>query len=101
MDITRASVTCDGVIQVEYSTAVGPGPNLDADHFVLFHPVGNPAAIDVVYVAGNVSTGTFVHERQGSAGEKYRLIMIALFDAATVDGPAAMAQAETVAAEGC
>jgi hypothetical protein len=101
IDITSASVTCEGVIHVEYVTTVQPESRPVADHVVIFHPVGDPAAIEVAHVAGNVPNGSFVHERPGSTGETYRLNLIALFDPASVDGPTAMDQAETVPAADC
>ena len=57
VDITVASVTCDGEIHVEYATAVDPEPSPVADHVVVFHPVSDPAAIEVAHIAGNAPNG--------------------------------------------
>jgi hypothetical protein len=82
-------------------TVTEPPPSLVADHFVLYHPVSDPTAVEVAHVGGNAPNGTFVHAQRGSAGETYRLIVVALFDPASVEGASAMDQAKTVATDGC
>ena len=84
--ITTATVDCAGMVHVTYDTGATPGLAPENERVVMFSPASNPAAVTSQRLFQRPVNGTFTVDLQSPAAEAYRIVVVADFEPANVDG---------------
>jgi hypothetical protein len=100
VEITSATVDCNGMVQLSYETGANPQPAAENEHLVMISPASNPAAMSSHRLLQRPVNGTFNVAVQAPTVEAYRVFVVADFEPANLEGVALLDEADaTVAAE--
>jgi hypothetical protein len=101
LEITAATVDCQGMLHVSYETGANPQLAPENEHVVMFSPASNPAAVMSQRLVGRAVNGTFTVDLQAPAIEAYRVFLVADFEPANLDGVALVDEADAPAPTDC